>query len=70
MMPLFSATNTRPLGANSIAIGCVSPLKAVDSEARRQGRSRVAGAADSALATSTSKAATNDRATRRRQLEA
>ena len=31
MIPLFSATNTRPLGANSIAMGSVSPVKAIDS---------------------------------------
>ena len=30
MIPLFSATNTRPLGANSMSIGSVRPLNAVD----------------------------------------
>ena len=31
MIPLFSATKTRPLGANSTAMGSVRPVKAVDS---------------------------------------
>ena len=30
MMPLFSAMNTRPFGANSIDIGSVRPVKAAD----------------------------------------
>src|SRR4051794_25494184 len=31
MIPLFSATNTRPFGANSIAVGVSRPEKATDS---------------------------------------